>query len=160
MSSTTHGVENANGSVESLLDDADERTIKRAQWEAFEFEVSAGVVTVRNASYADPSDHEYRVVVEDGIPVACDCTGFQYDSTEKHLVAVAIREPVLQAAQAGEMAVATDGGAVTTHGREDDHCRPDDCDCHDWNSDTIELPCWPCYRDGFDTVNSEVSDDE
>lgn len=29
----------------------------------------------------------------------------------------------------------------------DDNGRPDECDR---NADT-ELPCWPCYRDGFNT---------
>jgi hypothetical protein len=36
--------------------------------------------------------------------------------------------------------VASDGGE-----------RPDECDCVDWNSD-IDLPCWPCYRAGFETT--------
>jgi hypothetical protein len=26
-----------------------------------------------------------------------------------------------------------------------------DCDC--WDADA-ELPCWPCYRDGFDVPNA------
>ncbi|WP_206022023.1 hypothetical protein [Salarchaeum sp. JOR-1] len=38
---------------------------------------------------------------------------------------------------------ATDGG--------DDESRPDDCTCHPTMSD---LPCWPCYRDGFDVPAS------
>ena len=37
--------------------------------------------------------------------------------------------------------------------------RPDDCDCNDWN-DGDGLPCWPCYRDGFEAPNPEVSADE
>ena len=31
--------------------------------------------------------------------------------------------------------------------------RPEDCDCGDWNAGE-GLPCWPCYRDGFDTTAS------
>jgi hypothetical protein len=27
--------------------------------------------------------------------------------------------------------------------------RPDECDCGNWNAG-LGLPCWPCYRDGFD----------
>ena len=29
----------------------------------------------------------------------------------------------------------------------------DECDCGDWNADA-DLPCWPCYRDEFDTPAS------
>jgi hypothetical protein len=57
MPEYTDGLQEGHDSVESLLGDADECTIKRAQWEGFEFEVGAGVVTVRNGSYADPSEH-------------------------------------------------------------------------------------------------------
>jgi hypothetical protein len=31
--------------------------------------------------------------------------------------------------------------------------RPDDCDCGDWNAG-LGLPCWPCYRTGFETPAS------
>jgi hypothetical protein len=30
--------------------------------------------------------------------------------------------------------------------------RPEDCDCGGWN-DGLDLPCWPCYRDGFEAPN-------
>jgi hypothetical protein len=34
-----------------------------------------------------------------------------------------------------------------------DDVRPEDCDC----SPRCEgLPCWACYRDGFETPNPEV----
>jgi len=44
---------------------------------------------------------------------------------------------------------ASDGGAVVEEPAE----RPDDCDCGEWN-DGLDLPCWPCYRDGFDSPAS------
>lgn len=34
--------------------------------------------------------------------------------------------------------------------------RPGDCSC--WDADA-ELPCWPCYRDGFDVPNPNAGDD-
>jgi hypothetical protein len=34
--------------------------------------------------------------------------------------------------------------------------RPDDCDC--WDADA-ELPCWPCYRDGFDVPNPSAGEE-
>jgi hypothetical protein len=99
------------------------------------------------------------VIVENGVPVACDCTGFQYNTTKKHLVAVAIREPVLQAARAGEIAVEADGGVITTDEDTDDTDeRPDDCGCWDPKQG---LPCWPCWRDEFRQPNpSATRDDE
>jgi hypothetical protein len=49
---------------------------------------------------------------------------------------------------------ATDGGELLEDSDIVDDDRPDDCDCADWNSD-VELPCWPCYREGFRTVASD-----
>ena len=58
---------------------------------------------------------------------------------------------------------ATDGGTAEVLQRDDDsdkrRRRPDDCDCGDWN-DRSGLPCWPCYRDGFEFPNPEVNTDE
>jgi len=34
--------------------------------------------------------------------------------------------------------------------------RPEDCDC--WA--TGELPCWPCFRDGFEEPNPNAGVDE
>ena len=45
---------------------------------------------------------------------------------------------------------ASDGGTTAvepTHDRND--ARPSDCDCDDAHGH-IDLPCWPCYRDGFE----------
>jgi hypothetical protein len=44
-------------------------------------------------------------------------------------------------------------GEVTTN--EDG--RPDDCDCSPLFED---LPCWPCYRGGFEEPNPNVEEDE
>lgn len=74
------------------------RVLKRAQYEAFTFALADGGVLVRNESHADPDDHEYHVTVNRGVPVACECPADEhYDGACKHRVAVAIREPVLQA---------------------------------------------------------------
>jgi hypothetical protein len=75
------------------------RILKRAQYEAFEFSLMKGDVRVRNASYADPAAHEYRVRIEDGQPVACTCP-FDGRSSQacKHRVAVAIRPAIIEAA--------------------------------------------------------------
>jgi len=112
----------------------DEQTAKRASWEAFEFTVLGdGDVEVVNTSHEQPSEHSYTVHVEGGIPSDCTCPAFKYqEGACKHMVAVAIREPVLDAVST-EPPVKADGGML--EGAENDHSdeRPDDCDCGEWN---------------------------
>jgi L-2-hydroxyglutarate oxidase LhgO len=73
---------------------------KRAQYEAFEFSLTNQGVVVRNESYANPEKHEYAVRVDECVPVDYECPANQaYDRACKHGVAVAIRTPVLDAAQ-------------------------------------------------------------
>ena len=140
--------------------DADATVEKRASWEAFEFKLlEGGRVEVVNGSHDEPEEHTYTVHVEGGIPFSCTCPAFEYqDGPCKHLVAVAIREPVLEAASETP-AMRADGG-VTVEPEESDHSdeRPEDCDCIPLFE---ELPCWPCYRDGFEEPNptSEVSEE-
>ena len=50
--------------------------------------------------------------------------------------------------------VASDGGVIDAGDDgvildEGDDGRPEGCDCGEWNAGS-GLPCWPCYRDGFD----------
>lgn len=140
--------------------DADEQVEKRAQWEAFEFTVLGnGDVEVVNDSHENADDHTYRVHVESGIPSDCTCPADTYqEGACKHRVAVAIREPVLEAATEDQPARA-DGGvtpdSLVTDDRDDD--RPEDCDC---GPHFEGLACWPCYRDGFEEPNPNVGEDE
>ena len=77
-----------------------QRTLRRAQYEAFEFELTKQGVLVRNASHANPEDHEYLVTIEDGLPHSCPCPADEhYQGACKHRVAVAIRTSVLEAAR-------------------------------------------------------------
>jgi hypothetical protein len=79
------------------------RTIKRAQYEAFEFSLMTRGILVRNASHANPADHEYLVTIRDGLPASCECPADEhYEGACKHRVAVAIRRPVLDAAIAAQ----------------------------------------------------------
>lgn len=135
--------------------DADATIEKRASWEGFEFSIlEGGKVEVVNSSYDEPEEHTYTVHVEGGILFSCTCPAFEYrDGACKHMVAVAIREPVLEAAS-DEPAIRADGG-TTVEAEVEDHSdeRPDECDC----SPLFEgLPCWPCYRDGFEKPNPDV----
>ena len=123
--------------------DADVATEKSAQWEAFEFTVLGdGDVEVVNTSHEDPDDHTYTVHVEGGIPSDCSCPADTYqEGACKHRVAVAIREPVLEAATR-EQPVRADGGVTleefATKDADEDGCW---CDDH-------SFPCFDCYNAG------------
>lgn len=119
-----------------LIANADSRTLSRAQFEAFSFSLEApGMVRVTNGSYANPENHSYRVNVENGLPVACECPAFHYqDGLCKHCLACLIREPVLKAANGPIM---TDGGSSCPH----DHLT---CEGIDSPKEFPEL-CFPCW---------------
>src|SRR6056297_1537011 len=114
----------------TLLDrlDPTNRVLKRAQYEAFAFALLDGDVQVRNESHPNPGSHEYRVSIQDGVPVACDCPADEtYDGPCKHRVAVAGREVDDHASSA-----------------EPEGQPPEGCDC----DDLCEFPCWECVRTG------------
>ncbi|USZ73226.1 hypothetical protein [Natronosalvus halobius] len=54
----------------------------------------------------------------------------------------------------------TDGGVALSDYTDqgDVDARPDDCDCAPCIVDE-DLPCWPCYRDGFEEPNQAVLED-
>ncbi|WP_245998531.1 SWIM zinc finger family protein [Halalkalicoccus subterraneus] len=120
-----------------LVASATEKTVKRAQWESFSFELEApGLVLVTNDSH-DEDGHSYLVNVETDVPVACECKAFEYGNGPcKHMVAVAIREPVLKAAQVVPI---PDGGQT------DNTCKNGQTGC--CGPDGDDLPCFDCYQD-------------
>ncbi|WP_277552357.1 SWIM zinc finger family protein [Halobaculum limi] len=137
------------------------RVLKRATYEAFEFDVVANGVRIRNASYANPAAHEYIVSLAGGIPATCSCPAdANFDGPCKHRVAVAIRGPVLAAAQQRvARPVVADGGEKTVAGTDADEQstnpsdgarehsasdEPTDCACADLDG----FPCWPCVNAG------------
>lgn len=140
---------------EQPLDDFEttHRSLHRAQRESFAFRLHDGDVIVRNLTYDQPSEHEYRISVHDGVPVDCTCPAEEhYAPACKHRVAVAIRDRVVEAAV--RMQVATDRGhiATTEHATEsaDTPEIDSECDCDDLPAG---VPCWPCYRDGRATFD-------
>ena len=156
--------------------DVSTRALKRAQYEAFDFRLTDSGVRVRNGSHANPDEHVYDVTVTAGVPSACTCPADDhYETACKHRLAVAIREPVLNAAIAnaapansrtqyvspddgrgGQQGPITDGGGVTDTSSDEtdiaDSDRPTDCECPD---DPDGFPCWPCVRDGYRTLPDE-----
>lgn len=126
--------------------DVSNRFLKRAQYEAFSFTVLDEGVLVRNGSYTDPDDHEYLVTLSDGLPTQCTCPADRkYGPACKHRLAVAIRDPVIEAARQCEVRhPVTDGGTQTARSTNRDHEdeTPEWCDCADLRDD---FPCWECY---------------
>lgn len=111
--------------------DADATIEKRASWERFEFTLlGGGDVEVVNCSHEVPEEHTYRVHVEGGIPSDCTCPAFEYqEGACKHMVAIAIRDPILEAV-ATEPAMRADGGvSVEAEPTKDSEERPEDCEC-------------------------------
>jgi len=130
------------------IEEIPNRVLKRAQYEAFEFELLDSRVRVRNESYADPENHEYEVTVEDGVPTRCTCPAdARFDNPCKHRVAVAIRRPILEFVE--EVQLVADGGLRVESGAsgivdEDGEDADSECDC----AELGDLPCWECYRTG------------
>lgn len=126
--------------------EVEQRFLKRAQFEAFAFEVTADGVRVTNHSHETPSEHQYLVEVADEVPVACSCPADErFDPACKHRLAVAIREPVVMAADRKAAATAADGGTASSDDGPTDTNSPAserDCDCDEWGG---ELPCFDCY---------------
>jgi|AntRauTorcE11898_2_1112593.scaffolds.fasta_scaffold16809_2 hypothetical protein len=130
------------------FDDVPTRVLKRAQYEAFEFELQESKILVRNESYADPENHEYEVTVEEGVPTRCTYPAdARFDNPCKHRVALAIRRPILEFVD--DVQVIADGGlraepsestAVDGDSGEIDI----ECDC----TALDDFPCWECYRSG------------
>jgi hypothetical protein len=149
---------------DTAAEKATENVEKRAQWEAFDFAVpERGRVRVENHSHADPDAHSYTVTVDHGSAVECSCPADTYHSGAcKHRTAVENTPAVLAAASG----VATDGGQIIEADDDgvilgDDESadgRPDECNCGDWNADA-DLPCWPCYRAGFERPAGAANDD-
>lgn len=114
----------------------DKRTL-RAQWEGFEFCVpTQGRVNVKNTSKANPS--VYTVTLTSRSAVGCSCPDWEHREPKggcKHMRAVEAQDAVTLAA-----------------GNEDvsycDDRRPANCGCL---ASFEDLPCWPCYRNGFET---------
>ncbi|MFP8958304.1 SWIM zinc finger domain-containing protein [Natrialbaceae archaeon A-CW3] len=129
------------------------RTAKRAQYEAFEYQLTPEGVLVRNGSHANPDEHEYLVTVTNGVPTRCECPADEhYKGACKHRVAVAIRRPIIQAATENQL-IADGGLPVERKDRAQDVSSGDggqsspDSEC--W-CETSEgsFPCWDCVQTG------------
>lgn len=141
------------------------RVLKRAQYEQFEFSLLEEDVLVRNESHADPAAHEYRVTLENGEPVSCECPADDhYEGPCKHRTAVAIRSQIGTVAADAQAVVDASPDSTNLLPAEQDGDddlkepgRPDDCECDAFNT-SIDLACWPCYRAGFEDPAPDADD--
>lgn len=170
--------------------DVSTRALKRAQYEAFDFRLTDDGVTVRNGSHAAPEEHVYTVTVAGGVPTACTCPADEHHEPAcKHRLAVAIREPVLDAAVANATERDADDTDDERDDRDDDE-RDDDeeggappipvadgagvADPPDDEADAteserpddcacpngpVEFPCWPCVREGYRALPDDDGDE-
>jgi len=119
-----------------------------------EYQVDArtGVCSCDDFKYREPADgckHVRRVAFATGArPVPIDV-----DGVDEHLGEHVESSP--------RRAAVADGGEVLEEQKGDGGDeRPADCDCGDLhNSPRVDLPCWPCYRDGFREPNPEPTDE-
>ncbi|PSP55379.1 hypothetical protein BRC82_05390 [Halobacteriales archaeon QS_1_67_19] len=65
--------------------------------------------------------------------------------------------PKVAATDGGDVIVADDDGMILdSDDTNEENGRPDDCQC--WDPDS-ELPCFPCWREGFRESNPKATDD-
>ena len=114
-------------------------------------------------------DYKHNLPTDDGRERCKHAARVAYATGERSVPAWvdtdAVDEQLGEHVDAGPQVAATDGGIVDagddgeilTDGDDTDDGRPDECDCGDWNAG-LDLPCWPCYRDGFEEPAG--SDDE
>jgi hypothetical protein len=148
-------------------------TVMSQSGHEYTVDIETGACTCPDARHRDPDGgckHARRVAFETGaeaIPAWVDP-----DALPSDFAAHVDETPRVAATDGGsaewtERASALDDGSdVVVAGDEgvvldeDDDERPDDCQCVDWNSDTVDLPCWPCYCEGHDGPNPEAPGDE
>jgi len=149
--------------------DIDQRTRAALTESMVAYELAPGQYEVIGENHGDRDQDKYTVDTRLG---ACTCNDYEYREPEggcKHLRRVQFAtgevpvpagvegvDPALGEATDGEVRrVATDGGIIEAGddgeivGESDDGGRPEDCECGEFHDDA-GLPCWPCYRDGFD----------
>jgi hypothetical protein len=126
-------------SMSNYETEAEERTAKRAQYEAFEMAVCPGVgkVNVVNKSYNDDKNHTYTVTVRDGEATGCSCPADEYQPGAcKHRVAVESRQPVMLAASTE---IVTDGGEDADEDTDECHA------CHGSGTTDAGQECFVCF---------------
>jgi predicted nucleic acid-binding Zn finger protein len=139
----------------SVLDEGgDVYTVVGENGGTYRVDAREGRCTCPDAQYNLPTDdgrerckHEARVAYATGdrpVPAWVDT-----DAVDPQLGAGVDATPQVAATDGGaDIIDAGDEGEVLDDEGDTDDGRPDDCECGAWNADA-DLPCWPCYREGF-----------
>jgi predicted nucleic acid-binding Zn finger protein len=111
-------------------------------------------------------DAEYNLPTDDGRETCKHATRVAYATGRRAVPAwvetTAVDPRLGEHTYATPRVPATDGGSDLTdasdasevpNGGSDGDDRPDDCDCRAWD-ESLALPCWPCFRKGFETPAS------
>ena len=140
---------------ETPVDDADTTivTVTSASGSTYDVDVRAGACSCPDARYRDPDGgckHVRRARVALG-----------RDTVDARTIREVDVDPQLGANAPGPRVATSDGGIVdagddgvvlddeTDETGDTVDERPDDCDCSGFHTDA-SLPCWACFRDGFD----------
>jgi len=167
---TPHG----NESTDTELDERDERALKQyltvlpeapGLFRVVSQSGSAYTVDTREGRCTCP-DHKHNLPTEDGRELCKHRARCAFATGERPIPATVDRDGVDEHlgrhVEGGARVVATDGGSdVIDAGDEgvileEGDTRPEACSCH---SPEQGLPCWSCYRDGFDTPNPDAGDE-
>jgi hypothetical protein len=145
---------------ETPVDDADTTivTVTSASGSTYDVDVRAGACSCADARHREPEGgckHVRRARVALGRDVVDADTIRALDVDEQ-----------LGAFAPGPRVAVSDGGIVDAgddaelvDDTDADTERPADCDCVAFHDDAA-LPCWPCWRDGFDEPNPDAPSDE
>ncbi len=145
---------------ETPVDDADTTivTVTSASGSTYDVDVRAGACSCPDARHREPEGgckHVRRARVALGRDVVDADTIRALDVDEQ-----------LGAFAPGPRVAVSDGGIVDAgddaelvDDTDADTERPADCDCVAFHDDAA-LPCWPCWRDGFDEPNPDAPSDE
>ncbi|WP_251341972.1 hypothetical protein [Haloplanus halophilus] len=139
---------------------------------------ATGADAIPAAADPDAVDDQLGAHVDGPVRWACEHgRGFCAESAAARDDAVRCSDCEIEAAATPTERVVPDGGIVEAGDEgelldEDDDVvdlsevtgeadpdRPDDCDCGAWNGG-LGLPCWPCYREGFETPASAGEEEE
>lgn len=147
----------------ALPEGGDVYTVVGENGGTYSVDARAGRCTCPDAEYRDARcKHQRRVAFATGertIPAWVDP-----DDVDAQLGEHTDAAPAVAATDGGTdgIVVADDDGEILDESEgenESDDGRPDDCQC--WDA-SLTLPCFPCYREGFEEPNPETpgGDDE
>jgi len=127
-------------------------TVTSASGSTYDIDVVSGACSCPDARHRDPDGgckHVRRARVAVGVePVDARTIRALGDDVDPQLGAFT-PGPRVAASDGGIVDAGDDGVVLDERDDADDDVRPDDCACGGFHTDA-ELPCWPCYRDGFD----------